>query len=155
VLPELGISSGGSITYGSPGLLANQPSESLAPQPSLDYDFTTAVAGPATVTLHVLPTFPLDSDHAQRFAVSLDGAPASILDTGSTGEWHEDSAPVWAANVLRNSAILTIPVANLTAGRHTLRLLYLDPGVIFEHIVITLPNASPAYPVPGKTRASS
>jgi len=155
VLPELGISEGGSVTYGSPGLLANQPTASLAPQPSLDYDFTTTVAGPATITLHVLPTFPLDSDHKQRFAVSLDGATATTLDTGSTGEWHEDSAPVWAANVLRNSAILRIPIANLTAGRHTLRLLYIDPGVVFEHIVITLPNASPAYPVPGKTRASS
>jgi hypothetical protein len=155
VLPELGISSGGSVTYGDPGLLANQPTVRLAPQPSLDYDFTTTLAGAATVTLHVLPTFPLDSDHAQRFAVSLDGAAASILDTGSTGEWHEDSAPVWAANVLRNSAVLTIPVAHLTAGRHTLHLVYIDPGVTFEHIVITLPHAAPAYPVPGKTRTSS
>ena len=151
VLPELGISGGGSVTYGDPGLLANQPAVALAPQPSLDYDFTTTLAGPATVSIHVLPTFPADSAHTQRFAVSLDGAAATPLDTGSTGEWHEDSAPVWAANVLRNSAVLTIPVANLAAGRHTLRLLYIDPGVIFEHIVITLPHASPAYPVPSKT----
>jgi hypothetical protein len=130
----------------------NQPTSSPSPQPSLDYDFTTRFAGPATVTLHVLPTFPLDSEHAQRFAVSLDSKAATTLDTGSTGEWHEDSAPVWAANVLRNSAMLTIPVANLPAGRHTLRLLYIDPGVIFEHIVITLSHASPAYPVPCKCR---
>jgi hypothetical protein len=155
VLPELGISSGGSVTYGDPGLIANQRTVALTPQPSLDYDFTTTSAGPATITLHVLPTFPLDSDHTQRFAVSLDGAAATTLDTGSTGEWHEDSAPVWAANVLRNSAVLILPVAHLSAGHHTLRLLYLDPGVVFEHIVITLPHAPPAYPVPSKTRTSS
>jgi hypothetical protein len=148
VLPELGISSGGSVTYGDPGLVANQPTVALAPQPSLDYDFTTNLAGAATVDIHVLPTFPVDSAHTQRFAVSLDGEAATTLDTGSTGEWHEDSAPVWAANVLRNSAVLTIPVANLAAGHHTLRLLYIDPGVVFEHIVIALPQASPAYPVP-------
>ncbi len=148
VLAELGISSGGSITYGDPGLLANHAAATAGPQPALEYDFTSTITGPATITLHVLPTFPLDSAHTQRFAASLDGDAPITLDTGSTGEWHEDSAPVWAANVLRNSAILTVPVANLTAGRHTLRLLSIDPGVVFEHIVITLPHAAPAYPVP-------
>jgi hypothetical protein len=72
----------------------------------------------------------------------------TTLDTGSTGEWHEDSAPVWAANVLRNAAVLTLPVARLSAGQHTLRLVYIDPGVVFEHIVIAQPYAAPGYPVP-------
>jgi hypothetical protein len=148
VLNELGISPGGSVTYGAPGQLANQPTSALNPQPSLDYDFSTTSAGPATITIHLLPTFPLDSEHAQRFALSLDGDAAITLDSGSTGEWHEDSAPVWAANVLRNSAVLSVPLSDLKPGRHTLRLSYIDPGVVFEHIVITRPHAAYGYPVP-------
>ena len=155
VLPELGISSGGSVTYGAPGLLANEPAAKLTPQPSLEYDFASSLTGAATITIHVLPTFPLDSAHTQRFAVSLDDAPLTTLDTGSTGEWHEDSAPLWAANVLRNSALLTLPVARLSAGPHRLRLFYIDPGVVFERIVITLPHAAPAYPVPPESSAGA
>ena len=40
----------------------------------------------------------------------------------------------------------------LVAGRHTVRLLYRDPGVVFEHLVVTYAGAPPAYPVPPETR---
>jgi len=148
VLPELGIS-GGSVEYGEPGLRANG-TETEA-DAWLEYDFTTARAADATLTLHLLPTFPLDSAHRLRFGVGLDGTTPETLDVGSSGEWHEDTAPVWAANVLRNSAVLTVPLPGLAAGRHTLRLYYRDPGVVFEHIVVTLPGAASAYPVPPET----
>jgi hypothetical protein len=148
VLPELGIS-GSSVEYGSPGLLANQAH--TGNQPWLDYDFTTSSNGAATLAIYLLPTFPLDSDHRLRFAASLDGQAPTQLDAGATGEWHEDTAPVWAANVLRNAAIVSLPLGTLVPGKHTLRLLYVDPGVIFEHLVLTFPGAPPAYPVPPET----
>jgi hypothetical protein len=148
VLSELGIS-GTSIEYGAPGLLANQAP--TADQPWLDYDFTTTSSGPATLAIYLLPTFPLDANHRLRFAASLDGHAPTPLDAGATGEWHEDTAPVWAANVLRNAAIVTLPLGPLAAGKHTLRLSYIDPGVVFEHLVLTFPGAPPGYPVPPKT----
>jgi len=148
ILSELGIS-GTSIEYGSPGLLANQPPTTN--QPWLDYDFTTTTSGPATLSIYLLPTFPLDADHRLRFAASLDGHAPTQLDAGATGEWHEDTAPVWAANVLRNAAIVNLPLGPLAPGKYTLRLLYIDPGVLFEHLVLTFPGAPPAYPVPPET----
>jgi len=54
--------------------------------------------------------------------------------------------------VLRNSAIDTIALGQLTPGHHTLRLFYRDPGVVFQHIVITFPGAPPTYPVPPETK---
>jgi hypothetical protein len=149
ILSELGIS-GSSIQYGAPGLLANQTTPATD-QPWLDYDFTTATSGPATLSIYLLPTFPLDADHRLRFAASLDGHAPTQLDAGATGEWHEDTAPVWAANVLRNAAVVTLPLGDLPAGKHTLRLVYIDPGVVFEHLVLTFPGAPPAYPVPPET----
>jgi hypothetical protein len=149
IIPDLGIS-GSSVEYGSPGLLANGTAPATD-QPWLDYDFTTATSGPATLAVYLLPTFPLDANHRLRFAASLDGHTPITLDAGATGEWHEDTAPVWAANVLRNAAIVTLPLGDLAKVKHTLRLLYVDPGVVFEHITITFPGAPPAYPVPPET----
>jgi hypothetical protein len=150
ILSELGIS-GTSIEYGAPGLLADQTTPTTN-QPWLDYDFTTTASGPATLAIYLLPTFPLDANHRLRFAASLDGHAPTQLDAGATGEWHEDTAPVWAANVLRNAAVVNLPLGPLTPGKHTLRLLYVDPGVVFEHLVLTFPGAPPAYPVPPETK---
>ena len=79
VLADLGIS-GASVVYGEPGLLADLdlPWISLGagsePTAWLEYDFTTTTSdAPATLTLHLLPTFALDSDHHLRYAVALDG----------------------------------------------------------------------------------
>ena len=143
---------GDSVVYGAPGLLANTaPSaDSAQESPWLDYDFTTASNGPATLALHLLPTFAVDSDHRLRYAVSLDGcAPIELDASGPDG--HGPDTATWSANVLRNSAIATIPLGPFAPGKHTIRLIYRDPGVVFEHLVLTFPGAPPAYPVPPET----
>ncbi len=162
VLEDLGISPGGSVMYGAPGLLANLEMSvaTSGPQytPWLEYDFTTVTNGPATLALHLLPTFPVDSQHRLRYAVVVDGgAPMERDASGSSsakgaGAGDGPRGASWAANVLRNSAIDTMALGDLAAGRHTLRLLYRDPGVVFEHLVVTVGGAAPAYPVPPETR---
>jgi hypothetical protein len=148
ILADLGIS-GASVVYGAPGLLANQPPPQQAPW--LDYDFTTTTSGSAMLALHLLPTFAIDSDHHLRYAVAIDSAAPVELDA-SGPDGHGPDTATWSANVLRNSAIATIPLGPLAAGPHTIRLLSRDPGVVFEHLVLTFPGAPPAYPVPPETR---
>jgi hypothetical protein len=153
VLPQLGIS-GASVLFGSPGLLANHEADAASDDaPWLEYAFDVRSSESAQLAIYTLPTFPLDAAHRLSFGVSVDGAAPSFLDAGATGEWHENTAPVWAANVLRNAAILTLPLGTLTPGRHTLRLVYRDPGVVFEHIVVSFPHTPPAYPVPPESAA--
>jgi hypothetical protein len=153
-LPELGIS-GASVIYGEPGLLANT---STAPEiqaaPWIEYDFETESKTAAVLTVHTLPTFAVDAGHKLRYGVGLDGQKPVTLDASVSGEWSENSAPTWAANVLRNSAVSTVALGFLSPGRHTLRLMYQDPGVVFEHLVITFPGAPSAYPVPPETNKS-
>jgi hypothetical protein len=161
VLADLGIS-GASVVYGAPGLLANWNAEAATsgPQavPSLEYEFTTATAGTATLAVHLLPTFPVDSDHRLRYAVSLDRHAPVELDaaapapkaTAEAGDGPANSG--WADNVLRNDAIATLPLGELKPGPHTLTVFYRDPGVVFQHFVVTFPGAPPAYPVPPETR---
>lgn len=155
VLSDLGISNGGSVEYGSPGILANAPpsrSASMA-APWLEYDFTTTSSGPADLALYLLPTFPVDAQHRLRFGVSVDRSSPQTLDAAGSGEWQEDRAPTWEANVLRNAAILHLPLPSMRAGHHSIRISYVDPGLVFEHLVLTLPGAPPAYPVPPETKA--
>jgi len=159
ILTDLGIS-GDSIVYGTPGLLTNPGAAAPTPAPWLEYDFiTTTTDAPATLTLHLLPTFAVDSDHHLRYAVSIDdrtpieldpSTPAAPRKSAGAGDGPSDSG--WAENVLRNSATATVPLGPLAGGKHTLRLLYRDPGVVFEHIVLTFPGAPPAYPVPPETK---
>jgi hypothetical protein len=161
ILADLGIS-GASVEYGAPGLLANTaPSpipEAAQESPWLEYDFTTTTNGPATLALHLLPTFPIDSDHSLRYAIALDGAAPIELDAAasapktSVGAGDGPANSEWGENVLRNSAIATISLGTLAPGKHTLRLISRDPGVVYEHLVITFPGAPPAYPVPPETR---
>jgi hypothetical protein len=169
VLADLGIS-GSSMVFDEPGrtspfgpISTLASAQGLLPikggrSPWLEYDFTTTTAGPATLALHLLPTFPIDSDHKLRYAVALDeGAPFERDMSGSggtkaAGAGDGPSGADWPQNVLRNSAIDTIALGTLAPGKHTLRLLYRDPGVVFEHLVVTFPGAPPAYPVPPETK---
>ena len=167
VLADLGIS-GSSVVFGEPGrtpvlgpIMTVASAQGIASaqagsSPWLDYDFTTRSNAAATLALHLLPTFAIDSDHHLRYAVALDGgAPLERDMSGSgskaAGAGDGPSGADWSQNVLRNSAIDTIALGPLAPGKHTLRLFYRDPGVVFEHIAITFPGAPPAYPVPPET----
>jgi len=154
ILRDLGIS-GSSVVYGAPGLLANRAADnelSTKDAPWIKYEFQTISHGKSTLTLYLLPTFPVDAQHKLRFQVALDGHAAMQLDAAGAGEWKENVAPMWEANVLRNSAKIEVPLGDIAAGHHALRFFYQDPGVVLEHVTITFPGAAPAYPVQPETR---
>lgn len=146
--------------YGGPRLLTNARDASspvVLERPSLDYEFTTVTNGPATLALYMLPTSPLDSEHQLRYSIGLDGSTPQERDMNANGSRARaagdgPSGSDWPQNVLRNSAIDRIALGTLQVGKHKVRLLYRDPGVVFEHVVITFAGAPPAYPVPPETR---
>jgi len=156
VLDDLGIS-GASLVFGDPGKTPpfeamQYDLETLDKAPWVEYEFNSNAAISATLTLHLLPVFPVDAEHHLRLAVSLDGQPPHLLDQSGSGEWKEGSAPAWENNVLRNDARIAVELGSMTAGRHTLRFFYVDPGVVLQHLAIAFPEAPPAYPVPPETR---
>jgi Glycosyl hydrolase family 115/Gylcosyl hydrolase family 115 C-terminal domain len=148
VLRDLGIS-GDSIELDNAEV---PPTAYAAPSAWLDYDFKTTSDADANLSIYLLPTFPIDSVHRLRFTITLDNKFVRTADLAEQGEWKENSAPQWEANVLRNAAIVTANVGHLRPGRHTLRLEPMDPGLVFEHLSITFPGAPQAYPVPPETR---
>lgn len=159
---DLGLSNG-SVSINNPGN-ANEAlwthserrlsQNSILDSPSLDYEFATSGSGDATAFIYLLPTFPVDSEHGLRYGLSIDGRPPIVLDAAGSEE-HKSNLSDWSSNVLRNAMIQRVPLDNLSAGKHTLRLYYGDPGVVFEHLTIVFPGAPPAYPFAPETEVPS
>ncbi|NQX02052.1 glycosyl hydrolase 115 family protein [bacterium] len=105
----------------------------------MEYDFTATRDGPAKVLVYCLPTHALSPKMKLRYSVAVDSGAPVIVDIDTA----EFSKP-WAANVLRGAAIGSSDFA-LTQGKHVLKLRPLDPGVVFDKVVIDLGGLKPSY----------
>lgn len=161
VWPDLGLSNG-SISIENPGNEAAAQwvrsgriaRESMLDTPSLDYAFTTTTAGSPKCFIYLLPTFPVDSSQGLRYGLSIDGKAPIMLDAAGAEE-HRPGLTDWSSNVLRNAMVQSVPLGDLPIGKHTLRLIYGDPGVVFEHITVVFSGAAPAYPFAPETTVTS
>jgi hypothetical protein len=122
VIPGLGLS-GDSIAL----LPTNHPVTGAS---KLQYDFTAGKSGSAEVSVYCIPTHELYAGLAVRYSVSVDGGPSSSVDL-ETKEFGNQ----WSENVLHGTAIGKTD-HQITAGKHTLTLSPLDPGMVFDKIVI-------------------
>lgn len=105
--------------------IADVPSSAV-----MEYDFMTSKSSPAKVTVDCIPTHAIHSDRKLRYSVTIDSDSPVIVDIDTA----EFSQP-WSINVLRGAAIHSTDV-KLSAGKHTLKLRPLDPGVVFDRIRI-------------------
>ncbi|MBI1365445.1 MAG: glycosyl hydrolase [Alphaproteobacteria bacterium] len=96
----------------------------------LEYDFTTFGAGASTVEIDAAPSLDFRGRGGLRYAVSMDdGTPVVV-------NMNEDaSEAAWENDVARNANIRRAMFTIATAGRHTLKLWRVDPGVVFERVV--------------------
>ncbi len=106
---------------------------------AMEYDFTATKDGPAKALVYCLPTHAIYPGMKLRYSASIDAGPAAAVDLDT-----EEFSKPWAANVLRSAAIGTSEFV-LTEGRHTLKIRPLDPGVIFDKIVIDLGGLKPSH----------
>jgi hypothetical protein len=110
------------------------PSALSADTPSLTYEFQTFSSGAARVTVKCLPTHRITSDHlGLRYAISLNGGPPQVVDLQA----NEYSA-VWNANVLRAWSAGVSQHQLTSAGRQTLTIWMIDPGVVLDRIDVRL-----------------
>ncbi len=109
--------------------------------PRVEYDFYTFNAGSATVYTYALPLFAIDTNHNTRYGVTLDEK--------GTVQWPVTASPEysspWKLNVIRNAAISVIPVYIDKPGKHTLKIMCADPGMVIQKIVIDLGGMKRSY----------
>lgn len=111
----------------------------------MEYDFTLTKDAATKVIVGCIPTHAIHPGEKLRYSASIDDGPATVVDIDTA----EFSKP-WSANVLRGSAIGTTEMA-LKKGKHTLRIRPLDPGVVFDKIVIDPGGQKPTHPGPPAT----
>lgn len=124
--------------------------EAIKHNASLSYEFYTFNAAPAEVKVYTLPTYPLNRSFEMRYAVSVDNGQATVLNFKTFGRSTE-----WKQGVLSNSAVRSVKIPTLSAGKHTLHIYMIDPGVIVNRAVIDLGGLKPFYGLLPETKIRS
>lgn len=135
---------GGAVILGDP--LGN-PQNVRDSSSFVEYDFYTFNSGSVDVYTYALPTFlpyargefgkefagqdPADGN--QRFALMIDGVIMMCPEIPSA-EYSQS----WSENVLRNSSVRKTTMNIAAPGKHSIRVMCADQGVVLQKIVIDL-----------------
>lgn len=112
----------------------------------VEYDFYTFNAGSVTVYTYALPVFPVNSERGTCFGIMIDDGLLKYASNNAkeySGEWRE--------NVYRNSTINAVTLNIDKPGKHTLKLICSDPGMIIQKIVIDMGGMKRSYLGPETT----
>ncbi len=109
-------------------------------QSYVEYDFYTLTPIKPIAHIFALPTHPINNSFKVRYALSVDDGPLQIADIKTFGRSEE-----WKQNVLKNRAERKIQMPYLAAGKHTLKIYTIDPGVVIDEIRIDLGGLKTAY----------
>lgn len=123
--------------------------------PRLDYRFHVANAGPAKISVRLLPTFPLPGKDGLRLALAIDdGAPVPLaVIEGFDTKRNDREFTEWQRRVMANATEVSVEWPYpLPPGWHTVRLIAVDAGVVVDKIVIDLGGRHPSYDGPAETR---
>lgn len=98
-------------------------------KPSVTYDFEVEKAGNYQIEIHLLPTHSNNFD--QEIGVQIDGKEAKsfLINT-------KDRDKIWKENVLRNSAIVKLPVSFMNEGKHTINITVNQTGIVLDYITV-------------------
>ncbi len=119
--------------------------EDASSAPWLGYEFDLASDGNYKIAVYTAPSNNPFKGKGLRFAVSVDGSDPLILDTLPSGYMAGyGSDKDWCKAVLDNSR-RTVFDMDLKAGKHKLKLIHLDAGIVFQKIDIGLSLPSSFY----------
>jgi hypothetical protein len=130
--------------------MSTNPDSIITRHSFVAYDFYTFSSVNPFVTIFTLPTHPINNNFSVRYAVSIDNGPLKVVDVKTFGRSEE-----WKQNVLRNRTERRIEMPFLKAGKHTLKIYCVDPGVILDEIRIDLGGLKKAYTTIPETRMNS
>ncbi len=114
--------------------------------PLIEYEFFTFNFGKAQVYLQAIPTHAFYAQRGVRCAVAIDDAEPVVVDFQTFGRSNE-----WKQNVLRNAAIESSSHIINKAGKHTLKIWMVDPGVMIDKVLIDLGGWKDSYTFPPQT----
>ncbi|MBP6023415.1 glycosyl hydrolase 115 family protein [Ferruginibacter sp.] len=103
---------------------------SLPKGTAMYFEFTTIKSDSINIITALAPNHPVKGTKI-RYAVQLDNEPAIIVDYATQGRSEE-----WKQNVLSNQAIRNTKYFVAKPGKHTVKIIAVDDGVIVDQIKI-------------------
>ena len=148
-IPGLGRTLSGVSSYPS-----TAPSSAPGQGAYLDYAVDLEKAGDFDLRVFTAPSLDFRGGTGLRYAVSLDGG-APVIANLHEGETHTgEGQKSWEKAVADNTRVQTIRLTATKAGAHRIRLWRVDPGVVFERLMISRGDLPESYlgPVEGVRR---
>ena len=122
-VPQLGFSDGVTV------LPFDTPSyEGTSGAPCLEYEINIE-QGDRCIEIRTLPTLHVYEGRDARYAVGLDGKEPEVFSIHT-----DDFSAEWRWNVLRGYSFRSVSLAGIPAGKHTLKIYLLDPGIVLQEI---------------------
>ncbi|MFV8464826.1 glycosyl hydrolase 115 family protein [Flavobacterium sp. LB1P62] len=110
-------------------------------KPSISYEFVVDNTGNYEIEIHLLPTHANKFDH--EVGVQIDGKETKsfLINT-------KDRDTAWKENVLRNSAIIKLPVSFANIGKHTVTITVNQTGIVLDQLVVYPLDQGSSYEIP-------
>jgi hypothetical protein len=105
----------------------------------LEYPMHLFRDGPVEVAVHLAPTQKFQPGRGFRFAVSFDDEAPQVLNVHA-----DDSQAAWARSVSDGVTVVTSK-HSVAPGARVLKLWALEPGLVFQRIVVDAGGLKPSY----------
>ncbi|MFI1744357.1 glycosyl hydrolase 115 family protein [Thalassobellus sediminis] len=112
----------------------------------VEYDFYSENSGYVTVYTYALPVFGKDEKNGTFYGIQIDDSMTSWESTASA-EYSFN----WKQNVIRNCIINKSKILIKKPGKHTLKLISGNPGMVIQKIVIDFGGMKQSYMGPNTT----
>lgn len=97
-------------------------------KPSISYEFEVTTNGDYEIEIHLLPTHSNNFD--QEITVQIDENNSKSFSINT-----KDREKTWKENVLRNSALVKVPVS-VEKGKHSLKIAVNQTGIVLDYITV-------------------
>ncbi|MCX6221419.1 MAG: glycosyl hydrolase 115 family protein [Bacteroidia bacterium] len=119
----------------------NLPSLALdQSSPRLEYDVLFNSFGEVTISTQISPTLNIYNNEGLCFAVSIDDEQPQIVNIHK-GKTNQD----WQESVRRNIVEMKTKHTIEKAGKHTVKIWMIDPGIVLQRILIDCGGLKPSY----------
>ncbi len=108
--------------------------------PRLEYDMHLFSSGTVTVNVYTSPTLNYYNNQGLRYAVSIDNARPQIVTINDSAQNR-----VWEEWVRNNIIVTESEHAVDNPGGHVLKIWMIDPGVVFQKIVVETEDIDQGY----------
>lgn len=118
--------------------------------PRLEFDVHLFEAGEIEIMVTTAPTLDFLGQGGIRFAVSVDDQTPVIVTAIDDAPAGDGNLP-WEEAVARNAHEVTVPLSVETVGAHTVKLWRIDPGIVFQRVLISTGDVPGTYLGPPDT----